>query len=262
LFIQSVSNLMIKKVISANRLLNSPVGITIHRYNRENWAIILKVTGKTVYTVGNKTIISDSQHPVILPKGCTYSWKCIEPGECITIDFDADETQNTFDSFEIKDNTTIINAFSKIEKNLSIKKSNYKLECSYHLHEILLFLLKSINKEQPHKKTNSLLKPAIKYITEHYYDSNITNDSLAELCGISTVYFRKTFENVYGISPIKYLHNFRIKKAKSILRSDYDTIEQVAFSVGYNSIYNFSKMFKLYTELSPSQYAKSLKKQH
>ena len=261
MFIHSVSNLVVNKVYSANRLLNSPVGTTIHRYNREHWAIILKVTGKTIYTVGNKTIFSDSLHPVILPKGCTYSWKCIEPGECITIDFEADEIQDTFDSFEIKDNTTIINAFSKIEKNLSIKKSNYKLECTYYLYEILLFLLKSINKEQPHKKTNELLKPAIKYITEHYYDSNITNDSLAGLCGISNVYFRKTFENVYGIPPIKYLHNFRIKKAKSILKSDYDTIEQVALSVGYNSIYNFSKMFKLYTEVSPSQYAKSLKKQ-
>ena len=217
MFIHSVSNLVIKNVISANRLLDSPIGITIHRRNREHWAIILKVTGKTIYTVGNKNILSDSLHPVILPKGCTYSWKCIEPGECITIDFDADEVQDTFNSFEIKDNTTIINAFSKIEKTLSIKKTHYKLESTYYLYEIILFLLKSINKEQPHKKTNTLLQPSIKYITENYFDSNITNDSLAELCGISTVYFRKTFENVYGISPIRYLHNFRIEKAKDLL---------------------------------------------
>lgn len=260
MFIHYVSNLVINKVISANRLLNSPVGITIHRKNREHWAIILKVKGKTIYTVGEKNIISDALHPVILPKGCTYSWKCIEPGECISIDFEADEKLETFDSFEIKDNTTVLNAFSKIEKNLSIKKTGYMLECNYHLYEILLFLIKSLNKEQTHKKINTLLKPAIKYITENYFDSNITNDSLAELCGISTVYFRKTFESVYGIPPIKYLHNFRIKKAKSILKSDYDTIEQVALSVGYNSIYHFSKMFKLYTAVSPSVYAKSLKK--
>lgn len=259
LFIHSVSNLVIKKVISANRLLDSPIGITIHRNNREHWAVILKVTGKTIYTVGDKNILSDGLHPVILPKGCTYSWKCIEPGECITIEFEADEKLETFNSFGIKDNTAIINAFSKIEKNLGMKKTSYKLECNCCLYEILSFLIKSINKEQPHKKINTLLKPAIKYITENYFDGNITNDSLAELCGISTVYFRKTFESVYGVPPIKYLHNFRIKKAKSILKSDYDTIEQVALSVGYNSIYHFSKMFKLYTEVSPSEYAKSLK---
>ena len=43
---------------------------------------------------------------------------------------------------------------------------------------------------------------------------------------------------------------------QAILKSDYDTIEQVALSVGYNSIYHFSKMFKLYTGKSPLEYGK------
>ena len=111
MFIHSVSNLVIKNVISANRLLDSPIGITIHRRNREHWAIILKVTGKTIYTVGNKNILSDSLHPVILPKGCTYSWKCIEPGECITIDFD---TEND-NSVTIRDRDTMEQVRVKIE---------------------------------------------------------------------------------------------------------------------------------------------------
>lgn len=99
----------------------------------------------------------------------------------------------------------------------------------------------------------------MRHITEHYFDSGITNVSLSRLCGISTVYFRKMFESVYGISPIKYLHNFRIKKAKAILLSDYESVEQVALSVGYNSIYHFSKMFKEYTGKSPTEYAKQHK---
>ena len=75
---------------------------------------------------------------------------------------------------------------------------------------------------------------------------------------MSTVYFRKTFMSVYGTSPIKYLNNLRINKAKAILMSDYDSIEQVALSVGYNSIYHFSKKFKLYTGRSPTEYVKNL----
>ena len=260
MFVHSVSDIVVDKVYSANRLLNSPVGININRNNRENWAIILKQKGKTIYTVNNEKIISDNFHPIILPKSCCYSWKCIEPGECIIIEFEVDREQNKPVSFEIKDSTPIINAFSKIEKLLSLKKSYYKLECTYYLYEILIFLLKSTIKEQAHPKTTKMLEPAIKHITENYFDGGITNSVLSELCGISTVYFRKTFESVYGISPIKYLHNFRIKKAKSILISDYDTIEQVALSVGYNSIYHFSKMFKLYTGSTPSEYAKSFAK--
>ena len=84
--------------------------------------------------------------------------------------------------------------------------------------------------------------------------------SLAALCGISTVYFRKTFETVFGVSPIRYLHDLRIGKAKAILSGDYDSIRQVAESTGYSSVYHFSKMFKLYTGQSPSTYAKSIRK--
>ena len=257
MFIHSVSNLTITNIFSANRLLNSPVGITTHRNNRERWAVTLKLSGKTIYTVNSEHVVCDSLHPVILPKGCNYSWKCIEPGECIIIEFEADTTETSFSSFQISDNSLIINAFSKIEKSLNQQKVYHKLECYNHLYDILLFLIKSTKKEYVHPQKRNILQPAMKYITENYYDSNITNDFLAGLCKMSTVYFRKIFTSMYGVSPMKYLHNFRIKKAEALLLSDYESIEQVAFSIGYNSIYHFSKMFKNYTGQSPTEYAKT-----
>ena len=260
LFIDSVNTITITKVFSANRLINSLVGITTYRHNRNGWAIALKLEGKTIYTVGSETILSDSLHPVILPKGSDYSWICKEPGECLMIEFEADAERNTLIPFEISDNSTIVNAFSKIEKNFNKQKPYYQLECYNQLYGILLFLAKSVTKEPTHPKKYKILHPAIKYISENYFDGNITNTFLAELCGISTVYFRKGFESVYGTPPMKYLHNFRTEKAKAILHSDYESIEQVALSVGYNSIYHFSKMFKQYTGISPSEYAKSSQK--
>lgn len=257
MFIHSVSDLNITKVISANRLLKSPVGITTSRKDRESWAVILKREGKTVYLQGSQKIISDALHPVILPKGCCYSWICTEPGECLVIEFQAESVCPKIQSFEIKNNTKIINAFSRIDTSLNTKAAYSQTECKYHVYEIILFLLKSIKNDPAHSTKQSVLAPAVKYISENYFDSNITNQYLSGLCGISTVYFRKSFEAVYGISPIRYLNNFRISKAKSILLSDYDTIEQVALSVGYNSIYHFSKMFRQYTGMSPTEYAKN-----
>lgn len=256
MFIHSVSNLVVTKVFSANRLLNSPVGITTNRENREGWAIVLKMEGKTIYTVEGEPVVADSLHPLILSKGSTYSWKCVEPGECLIVEFEADARLSRFESVEVKDNSVIVNAFSKIEKSLDAKKSYYNAECICYVYEMLLFLLKSAKKEPSHPKINDKLQPAITYITENYFDGNITNDFLANLCGTSTVYFRKSFETAYGTSPIKYLHDFRINKAKAMLRSDYDSIEQVAFSIGYNSIYHFSKMFKHYTGKSPTEYSR------
>ncbi len=259
MFVDSVANLTIFKVIAVNRLRNSPVGITTHRHNRSGWGIALKTKGKTIYTVDGTPFLSDHLHPVLLPKGSTYSWKCIEPGECIIVEFETNLEDTSIASIEISDNSAILNAFSKIEKSINKQEPFYHLRCCHQLYEILLFLAKSMSKESPHPQKQRILYPAMQYITENYFDSGITNASLSRLCGISTVYFRKTFEFVYGIPPIKYLHNFRIKKAQAILLSDYESVEQVALSVGYNSIYHFSKMFKEYTGKSPTEYAKQHK---
>ena len=257
MFIDSAIKITVTNVIATNRLLKSPVGMTTYRYNRERWAIILKLGGKTFYSANKKKILSDALHPVILPKGSTYSWKCVEPGECIIIEFDALESGSDIYSFKISDNSYITNAFTKIEKSLNSKNGNFELECNYLLCGALIFLSKSIKTEYVSKDKKEMLQAVIDYISENYYNCNITNRFLADLCGISTVYFRQIFVKAYGISPIKYLHNFRINKAKSILKSDFESITQVAESVGYNSIYHFSKMFKDYTGKSPTEYAKA-----
>ena len=260
MFSQIVSNLVISDIYSAIRFTDSPIGVTNTRRNRDAWAIALKTEGKTIYKVGGKEILSDKTHPVILPKGCDYTWRCIERGECIIIDFDADITHNDFESFNKSDTTLIVGNFAKIEKALNRKSRGYKLECFYLLYEIIAFLLKDEAKSPAHPKILRTLSPAVKYMSESYSDGNITNDFLAGLCTLSTVYFRKSFVKLYGISPMKYLHNLRIEKAKAILRSDYDSIEQVAASVGYNSIFHFSKSFKIHTGKTPSEYSSAAHK--
>ena len=258
--LESVLSLTVTRVISANRLLQSPVGVTTYRKNRERWAVILKKSGRTYYTVNGRSLLSDSTHPVLLPRGCSYCWTCTEPGECLIIEFDATTQEKEVFSFTVSDNSFFLHAFSKLEKSLHYNNPYTALEAAHLLYGILFSLTRTAYKEYAPKDKQKMLRPAMDYITSSYYDSAITNDRLAGLCGISTVYFRKTFEGVYGLSPIKYLHNFRINKAKAILLSDYESISQVAESVGYNSIYHFSKMFRAHTGISPTEYAKSQQK--
>jgi len=254
--LELIFNISVTNIFSLNRLLNSPVGITTHRKNRENWAIVLKAEGRTVYNIGSQKILSDSTHPVILPKGCSYSWKCLEPGECLIIEFEAASSCEKIFSFEITESKEIKNLFEKIERRLSRKNNSYLLECKSLIYSIFTSLVKSQDKKYTPKTKQQILNPALFYIANNYYDTKISNDYLAGLCGISTVYFRKLFQSLFNISPMKYLQNLRIEKAKNILLSDYESITQVAESVGFSSIYHFSKTFRQQTDLSPMQFVK------
>ena len=257
MFVNSGFSITVLRVTSVNRLRNSPVGVTVQHNNRSRWAVALKHSGKTYYTQGDRQILSDAHHPVILPKGSCYSWKCVEPGECLLIEFDALETAEHIYSFSCTDNSFIVNEFDKLRRALHKTTPDGQLEAMSRVYGLLQQLVKGALKDYVPKGKQQLLRPAVSYIAEHYDEPGITNEQLAALCGISTVYFRKSFASVYGVSPIRYLHDLRIRRAKDMLSSDYGSVSEVAESVGYGSVYHFSKMFKQYTGLSPGQYAKN-----
>ncbi len=252
--------LTVTEIVAANRLYNTPTEQPIHRHNRRLWAVALKRTGRTIYTANGRQVLSDSRHMVILPKGCSYSWRCTEAGECLIVEFDAPQVCEDILPFPVADSAFFENAFLELQKNLHTPTSHAQLGCMHRFYGVLSQLVKSTSGPYVPKARQQLIQPALDHMAENYFDPTITNDRLARLCGISTVYFRKCFEAVCGVSPIRYLHDLRLQKAKDILSSDYGSVGLVAQSVGYSSVYHFSKMFKFYTGISPSQYAKGNRK--
>lgn len=248
-------DITVRRVFAANRLYNYASENEIYQKNRKRWAVALKNTGVTYYRVNGRQIRSDKNHPVILPGGSNYSWKCVEEGECLLIDFDAPERSAQLYSFEVADSSFIVREFYAIQRLLAADAPTAMLEAKHRLYGVLVQLIKTT--EYVPKEKKDQLQPAVRYMLTHYDDPDVTNERLAQLCGISTVYFRKSFEKAYGLSPIRYLHQYRMQKAKDLLLSDYGTITQVAESTGYTSVYHFSKMFRKYTGMSPTDFIKT-----
>jgi AraC-like DNA-binding protein len=71
-----------------------------------------------------------------------------------------------------------------------------------------------------------------------------TVERLAALAGLSRSRFSARFQVLLGISPARYLQQWRLRLAASWLRSGHMTLSQVAGELGYESDASFSRAFK------------------
>ncbi len=61
---------------------------------------------------------------------------------------------------------------------------------------------------------------------------------------LSTVYFRKLFKEIYGISPMKHIINLRIEYAINLMSTGYYSLYEIAKLSGYDDYSYFSSEFK------------------
>jgi two-component system response regulator YesN len=106
-------------------------------------------------------------------------------------------------------------------------------------------------------KNNSLIKLALDFITSNY-DKDITLESVAKEIHFTPGYVSQLFKQETGINFLEFLHKYRIEKSKALLKNKLLKNYQVAYMVGYTNEKHFSKTFKRYTGLTPSQYKASI----
>jgi AraC-like DNA-binding protein len=96
-----------------------------------------------------------------------------------------------------------------------------------------------------------ILQPALYYI-EKNFDKKIRADRVAKLCGVSSFRFSKLFKDVYGLTFREFLVRYRLREACRLLQTGRPTVTEVAFAVGFNDVSYFSRMFKRYFDVNPS----------
>lgn len=249
-----LSDLIITRIHSISTIYTEKNAVS-SRQNRHHWALVVKYEGETVYTSEGKEYISNINNIAVLPKGSDYSWYCKKAGHFSVVEFECEKTCSHIFSFCVKNGERFHQAIQKAEFNRTLKKKAYRPDELSVLYHLIASLLKTT--EQPHIPSNKKQKilPAIEYIAKNY-TKPIRNDELSSVTGLSTVYFRKLFKEVTGESPINYIKSIKIKKACKILQSDYSSISDIAYSLGYNNVYEFSRDFKKHIGISPLKYAK------
>ena len=221
--------------------------------------LILHLSGKTTVKFNGKILNCEKDIIRFLPKGENkeYIVDRKEHGECIDIFFDTDIPISE-DAFilKIKNSSVITNLFKKIFSVWVSKKEGYYFECMGLLYKIFAELQK--HNYIPESQYNAI-KPAIEFINENFLNAKIPMSYLANICGISESYLKKLFIKKFGMPPVKYIIGLKINYACDLLRSELYTITQTSEICGYNNPNFFSRQFKEYIGVSPTDFINKYK---
>ena len=97
------------------------------------------------------------------------------------------------------------------------------------------------------------LLPALYYVKQNFR-CKIRSEVVSELCDMSPFRFSRSFRETYGITFQDYLMRYRILESCRLLQRPNANITDVAYSVGFNDASYFSRTFRRYVGMTPSDY--------
>lgn len=95
------------------------------------------------------------------------------------------------------------------------------------------------------------MNDALQYIEEHLED-DIDFGKVAMLAGVSEYHFRKLFSYLSGMSLGTYIRNRRLSKAVFDLQQGQERVVDIAVKYGYDSADGFSRAFREWSGINPS----------
>ncbi len=136
------------------------------------------------------------------------------------------------------------------------RKNGYRLRAAAILYQILAL---AHDENKAGETTHTLVEKALQLLDNNYLHKDFFIVDIAQELHVSEVYLRRLFKRETGVSPKQYLLQKRIRKAVSLLGTDYFSIADVAAQSGFNDPKHFSVAFKKITGTSPSEYANLFK---
>lgn len=143
--------------------------------------------------------------------------------------------------------------YYSLEKGYSDDTLRYINMIFYHFLSSMIYQGK-FNREKS-EVTPDVVETGIQLMQDNI-SKTITLNEMASFSKLSVTHFSSLFKKKTGYSPIEYFNHLKIQKACQYLSFTKMTIKEVAFNVGVEDQYYFSRMFRRLMGASPSEYKK------
>ena len=134
-----------------------------------------------------------------------------------------------------------------------------------YLKELIIQMLRFDNSHFHSKPTthmqqtyeNELLNDILLYIDDNIYEK-ISVSTLCDHFCISTSMLHSLFKKNMNNTAKNYINELKLSKSKELIRNSTHTLSEISEMLGFSSIHYFSKKFKSYFNISPTEYSKSI----
>ncbi len=211
--------------------------------------LILPIQGKLLMKTPKYELELDQNHVCFLPSKCIHSYQALNRNELLVLDI-------------------------PIELGQVIRSENSDAECYTIMNDkwkalrfLLLEEMKAQNKSTLYNLTNYAIdllnenrtSPSIQYIHENL-DKNLPLSHLAAIEKYNDSYYIEWFRKKTGTTPNEYIRTLRLEKAKHYLEETDNSLLMIAESLGYEQQSSFTRVFRQYLNMSPSEYRKEIRK--
>ena len=148
---------------------------------------------------------------------------------------------------------SILKLMEMIYRVTTERADGYREIAESLLEAVCAYIRKYMNKKSRYEFVDSFKNVIFENLSNP--DFNISDE--IKKSGYTADHFRRCFKDDTGKTPVEYITDLRINRAKKQLISHPpQSVESIAEGCGFNDVFYFSRVFKKKTGLSPREYRK------
>lgn len=217
-----------------------------------------KFIGETHVEYDGKSYMYDAGTLLYLPKetreDIPYRRHIVKRGVGVCIFFDTDQQLFSRPTvMPIANRPQIRELFNKVADCYLLED---RIACMEAFYSLLMSMREEFSNLVGSDSARNKTAPAIEYISRHLCDPYIDIAQLAELCGMSSEYFRHCFKREQGVAPHRYVAHQKILLARKLLCDESYTVDELSRRMGFSSCGYFTRFFREKCGMTPTEYRK------
>lgn len=251
------------------RVHTTPVIETPHPEGRNDYQLLYIAAGKgEFYFKGSKepTIVTKGNMILFRPgEPQVYYYYAVDKTEVYWVHFTGWKVEEYLKRYELPHDENVFYTgvspdypwiYNQMIRELQLQRVNHEDMISLYMHHIFITINRYI-KERRETKNDTIndIERAAHYFKDNY-NKQISIEQYAAEHLMSVNWFIHSFKSVMKMSPMQYIISLRIAMAKGYLENSTKNIAEISNEVGYENALYFSRLFRKYTGMTPTEYRK------